>query len=120
MKGTIIHYNQTDYTGFISGHNGQRYKFAKINWVDDATLPEADMVVDFDTGDDDNTALDIVIVGEETGAVPASSTRVTSDDIADGLLEFVWRLSWGFIKFCFWGALILGVLFLWAIWYEVG
>lgn len=47
MKGTILQYDKNTHKGFISGHDGNRYTFTKIDWASDKA-PKEGMTVDFE------------------------------------------------------------------------
>jgi len=47
MKGTILDVSIADYTGVISGDDGNRYKFAGAEWKSSRSQPRPGMKVDF-------------------------------------------------------------------------
>jgi len=63
MQGTVLKFDKQDHTGFISGHDGNRYSFAQVDWKDKKKIKEG-MAVDFDIdGEDGKKARDVLPVG---------------------------------------------------------
>ena len=60
MKGTVLSFDDKTNKGLISGHDGNRYKFSRIDWESTDNEPREYMEVDFDT--DGKKALEIICV----------------------------------------------------------
>lgn len=61
MKGTVLDYNSNSSTGIISGSDGNRYEFDKIDWRDNS-LPKKDQEVDFTFLSEEAKAKDIFVI----------------------------------------------------------
>lgn len=59
MRGTVLGYDATSHTGAISGHDGNRYDFAVIEWKSPG-LPMKGMLVDFVAVDGQATKIYVV------------------------------------------------------------
>ncbi|WP_040308549.1 TM2 domain-containing protein [Asticcacaulis biprosthecium] len=60
MQGTVLQYERETNTGFISGFDGNRYSFARINWTTGNVEPRVGLTVDFEIVD--KTATQIIVV----------------------------------------------------------
>ena len=60
MKGTILFYSENENKGQISGHDGQRYSFVRMDFLKEGTIKEG-MEVDFVV--EDGIAKEIYVSG---------------------------------------------------------
>ncbi len=60
MKGTVLIYDENAHSGKISGFDGKRYSFTRVDFVDASKSPTQGMEVDFEPQGD--TAKEIVII----------------------------------------------------------
>lgn len=72
MKGKVIVYDATTFTGKISGHDGKRYNFNRQDWQD-AKQPKVGIEVDFET-DENNNAKDVIVI---KGSGTSEKSRTT-------------------------------------------
>ncbi|MDZ7789393.1 MAG: TM2 domain-containing protein [Xanthomonadales bacterium] len=61
MKGQVIAFDEQTNKGKISGHDGKRYSFTRVQWANSEQQPKVGLEVDFDV-DDDDSAKDIIIL----------------------------------------------------------
>ena len=71
MKGTILDVSIADYTGVISGDDGNRYKFVGPEWKSSGSPPRPGMKVDFIGSDGTATEIYLdVAAGAQWNAAP--------------------------------------------------
>ena len=71
MKGSILDVSISDYTGVISGDDGNRYKFAGAEWKTGGSQPRPGMKVDFIGSDGTATEIYLdVAAGAQWNAAP--------------------------------------------------
>lgn len=51
MTGKILGFDITNNTGTVSGDDGKRYKFSKVDWKE-SVAPQKETKIDFDIGED--------------------------------------------------------------------
>lgn len=61
MQGTVLQYDKDTHKGYISGHDGNRYQFAKVDWTKGD--PKEGVTVDFEP--DDKSVKEIIAVKTE-------------------------------------------------------
>ena len=66
MQGKVLHYDDSTFTGFISGHDGQRYTFTKQDWAGNKKI-ETGATVDFDI--EGKAAKAVIVVQPEGGEI---------------------------------------------------
>lgn len=64
MKGKVLFFDQANYTGTISGEDGNRYQFVKADWKAPASPTEGTEV---DFSPKDGNAIDIFVIGKAVG-----------------------------------------------------
>jgi TM2 domain-containing membrane protein YozV len=60
MQGTILSFDSENNKGLISGHDGVRYSFTRMDWESSKIEPKENLNVDFDTKD--KKALEIIVI----------------------------------------------------------
>lgn len=109
MRGTVLSFHPETNTGLISGHDGVRYTFSRADWTSPKIEPVEDLVIDFDTDENDKKkALQIIVI--KSKAYTGSKTKKAAT---------LWALFLGGIgahKFYLGktGAGILYLLFFWT------
>ncbi|PHS42232.1 MAG: hypothetical protein COB07_00395 [Sulfurovum sp.] len=86
MTGKILGFDITNNTGTVSGDDGKRYKFSKVDWKE-SVAPQKETKVDFDMGED-GTAKEIYQITDKVAE---------NNDALMGLLAIGITFFFGFI-----------------------
>jgi TM2 domain-containing membrane protein YozV len=60
MRGTVLSFDKETNKGLISGHDGLRYTFSRMDWTSSKIDPKESLEIDFDTKD--KKALEIIVI----------------------------------------------------------
>jgi TM2 domain-containing membrane protein YozV/cold shock CspA family protein len=83
MQGTVLKFQPETNTGLISGHDGIRYQFTRLEWTS-TTEPREGQAVDFEI-DDKNAKQIIVLKRAKSGKSKSKTTAIILALLLGGL-----------------------------------